>query len=1638
MDWSNNQDSQNHHHPLNNNNNHSSDDVEDEFSHIHPHQYDVDDEDQINLNQLIDSFNNANPTDLNHNTNLYSTNTNSSLNDDSIKDRGLVGGGQSVNMNENNNLGNSDDQNMSDEKLNDNNNDNNNNNNNNSNNSNESLALLNNDKLIEMALGQAQEQVGGGVEENNNSNTQFNVADSLFINELLSNTSSNHNDQTNTNLGSIDENNNNINLLGGDEKSLLFNSDSSNNNIKLNRFNFKCKYCFHLTKYKARIIEHMLNEHKIDLMECPYTACGRKFKDEWKLKRHLSSNKDHAKLSTFQSLQDSIKQHCFVTPQKIGQYPCPMCQIIPGENGQQDILLVSNMDQKTCIDNFINKNTDNCLYFDKYDDLCQHVEKTHGQNVFNMDSYFICKQCGQVFMNRYKLSCHLFNVHSGKRKRKSTIQTSLTLNPKTSNKIKSSALSTSSFINYGNLQPQNQILLLNTENNKKQFSCIVCTRKFRRARDVQSHVQIMHKNLSEEQKEQLKQEIQKTSLLLTKAKSLRKKLLNQSVKMQPAQHPLQQIKLNTAINQPAASLIAIPQGLKPCPICQKTFKSDGTNTSNRTFSRHMQIQHGMNEKCERLIDCPVCEKWFFNRQQMERHMRTHQSWIHDNNISKEMINKVDNAALNEFKDKHSILYCHECMECNKFFKSIKVLIKHKSIEHNLRPIFKCLSTNNCRFETDQIEQYLEHATIHSQKNISCIKCNAKFSNKNALRNHMKNSHYKITIKKRVPRPRPAKKLQATTSTIFLQTQPQQQQNQDGDIFSILNKQDILNQAPTLIAINIDQNNNGLNFLGSLMTLNDKLSTISNSVGSSSTSSNGSSTTNSYSIKTVDNICPTCGKDFPSRNSLHNHLATHNMNELKLFMCQICTLSFKTRADLSKHVAEHASDLTSQNAVASTSRSNAAARQTTSIKQCTECGETFKTSFHLKRHRLTRHSNIRPFKCNHCEMTFARKDKLKQHEAKHVNHPLYTCQECKKGFYRKEHLKDHEISKHSKQYPFSCEFCSKGFVHAKDLHRHIRVRHLGNTSAAPGLSNGNNTIKNSTANKAKTKKEKNAAQNKQILNTGPLITQITPLQNKITPINTTNFTLNTTSTSDFKSKKISSILKSNLYASPSNSKAMSISSNELLIQLPASSAQQQTFNINNNSNHFQGSSINATLATETLLYNNNNNNNGNQMITIPLNDLNLALTANQTLSNNNNLNSQQVSPLNNQVRLNTLKIRDQLKYNESSAIASSSSATLNSNFINSIVPNNKINNIFDQQMNTLNPINQTQPNQPSVSNSPKKSQTASSKSQLKSFKCNYCSKSFFYENYLKKHIETKHSNNTMNTSVLINNNSNNSALSFNDTQPVYNCSLCSKSFSTLNQAQQHLNKSHINFLCQLCLRPFKSKAIAQRHMNSTHSNISDSKLLEPIKQTKSDAKIIELEPQPPQQQLQQQPILSNQNISIINSNSNLGNNASLAAPGGGNIILSATLDSNSNIFNLIPINTAHGTTFEIANSQDLDFSNLTYTFDANSNLSINTGMRNQQQNVNFPSISLTDLGILTNAQNGGVLTSNPNLNLNQQNIQNSNMPFLPANLNLVNNGQIIQQQQQHFNQSSQNPQQQQNQQIFLLNQSNFSNNHYFME
>ena len=112
------------------------------------------------------------------------------------------------------------------------------------------------------------------------------------------------------------------------------------------------------------------------------------------------------------------------------------------------------------------KNMDSYLFLDSYDDLKTHMLRNHPQ--FDVDSYFICKQCGQVFINRYKLSCHLFNVHSGKRKRRPTAASKLLLAKGENGLIVATGNGQTQFaspINLANGQANNEFSMNETINN---------------------------------------------------------------------------------------------------------------------------------------------------------------------------------------------------------------------------------------------------------------------------------------------------------------------------------------------------------------------------------------------------------------------------------------------------------------------------------------------------------------------------------------------------------------------------------------------------------------------------------------------------------------------------------------------------------------------------------------------------------------------------------------------------------------------------------------------------------------------------------------------------------------------------------------------------------------------------------------------------------------------------------------------------------------------------------------------------------------------------------------------------------------------------------------------------------------------
>ena len=83
---------------------------------------------------------------------------------------------------------------------------------------------------------------------------------------------------------------------------------------------------------------------------------------------------------------------------------------------------------------------------------------------------------------------------------------------------------------------------------------------------------------------------------------------------------------------------------------------------------------------------------------------------------------------------------------------------------------------------------------------------------------------------------------------------------------------------------------------------------------------------------------------------------------------------------------------------------------------------------------------KPFKCDACSKTFARRDSLQAHVRTHTK--PFTCGKCGRSFARPDSLVAHARNHagHSDR-PFKCVECGKGFGVAQALQTHMRI-HTG--------------------------------------------------------------------------------------------------------------------------------------------------------------------------------------------------------------------------------------------------------------------------------------------------------------------------------------------------------------------------------------------------------------------------------------------------------------------------------------------------------------------------------------------------------------------------------------------------------------------
>ncbi|XP_037816606.1 gastrula zinc finger protein XlCGF57.1-like [Lucilia sericata] len=190
-------------------------------------------------------------------------------------------------------------------------------------------------------------------------------------------------------------------------------------------------------------------------------------------------------------------------------------------------------------------------------------------------------------------------------------------------------------------------------------------------------------------------------------------------------------------------------------------------------------------------------------------------------------------------------------------------------------------------------------------------------------------------------------------------------------------------------------------------------------------------------------CNICDKAFPVENHLNDHINEHM--GYKKHKCDLCEKSFPNTTALKDHVRVHTGE---------------------SPFLCPHCGKAFKTGNvlrqHLQRHgekkfhcpecpmkfyvkvnltkHMSSHTKLKPHVCDICGSAFTRQDSLKAHKFKHSGERPFKCEDCNMSFVFKRHLKRHKIT-HTGEKPHMCSFCDRAYAASGDLVKHLRT-HVG--------------------------------------------------------------------------------------------------------------------------------------------------------------------------------------------------------------------------------------------------------------------------------------------------------------------------------------------------------------------------------------------------------------------------------------------------------------------------------------------------------------------------------------------------------------------------------------------------------------------
>lgn len=447
-----------------------------------------------------------------------------------------------------------------------------------------------------------------------------------------------------------------------------------------------------------------------------------------------------------------------------------------------------------------------------------------------------------------------------------------------------------------------------------------------------------------------------------------------------------------------------------CEHCTASFPF------KKNLDQHIQVVHS---HIQFPFSCNYCGKTFSKQIYLDNHARGHTEKMHKCNICTKSFVRI--SLLKRHLTSHAEERPHKCTECGKTFRDSFDLKRHYRLHTGEKP-FTC---DFCGKGFPQKISLMFHLKTHTgEMPYKCNVCTKSFRKLTSLRNHSQ-IHYDLS----------AENTEKILSCLDCGFTVDTIADFDAHIESTHNLSYMNSNCDKENTEELDLKPMLCIYCGECFQKNEELEKhIQSHMDSLSDTKTVEAKPAVIQDKPVKGIvastsdddsklytCQECGCSFKTKSSCNRHVQMVHQE----FICEICESLFQNIKQFQDHLPIH-SEYLKENFI-----------KTNTVFTCSYCNSNFSCEKKYKLH-LSTHDTSKMYQCEFCDTCFINFEHLQNHRSTHLtDKKAYQCHLCDKSFVRSSTLFNH-LQQHANSFFYKCKTCAKSFSSLKERDNHTRI------------------------------------------------------------------------------------------------------------------------------------------------------------------------------------------------------------------------------------------------------------------------------------------------------------------------------------------------------------------------------------------------------------------------------------------------------------------------------------------------------------------------------------------------------------------------------------------------------------------------